>query len=309
VLAFVEESWHRSATARHCSHMGAIASWALTVNLLARTIHTDPPTDDDLRQLVQKATDGCVNIFVDAGANIGVHTRFLFEPARYPRSEYTKIFSRAFGASNDTAHLTCSLGFEPNPRHVKRHEQLQRAYEQMGWRYSFFPFALGTNTSEELVFYENALIAAGAKNEYWGFSRTSRMHENQTEVRVPSVSFETVLAQIGKRRLPSDQHHPCVVVKMDIESSEFAVVPQVMMTGSLCRVVNYISVEWHERFAPIRYHPNQHLALQTHHQAHHAKSLLKATMADGGYAGGCLTSMVEIDDETYIHDGVPLPVP
>ena len=43
---------------------------------------------------------------------------------------------------------------------------------------------------------------------------------------------------------------------MDIEGSEFAVVPQVMMTGSLCRTVDYISVEWHARFAPIRFHPN-----------------------------------------------------
>ena len=75
------------------------------------------------------------------------------------------------------------------------------------------------------------------------------------------------------------------------------------MTGSLCRTVDYISVEWHARFAPIRFHPNQHLHLRTHAEAQKVASLLKAAMADGGHAGGCLTDVVEMDDETYLHDG------
>ena len=277
-----------------------------SVGVRAHALH---PTDGDLRELVKKATDGCVNIFVDAGANIGVHTRFLFEPAKYPRSHFTTVFLHAFGAvSNETAQLTCSLGFEPNPKHITRHKALQHAYKRMGWRYSFFPFALGVNTSEELVFYEN-LNASSAANEYRGFSTTRIQQQNQSEVRVTSVSFDTVLAQIGKRRLPAGQHHPRVLVKMDIEGSEFAVVPQVMMTGSLCRTVDYISVEWHARFAPIRFHPNQHLHLRTHAEAQKVASLLKAAMADGGHAGGCLTDVVEMDDKTYLHDGKPFPVP
>ena len=76
--------------------------------------HARPPTDDDLRELVKKATDGCANIFVDAGANIGVHTRILFEPAKYPRSHFTRVFARTFGTFPDVAQLTCSLGFEPH---------------------------------------------------------------------------------------------------------------------------------------------------------------------------------------------------
>ena len=267
---------------------------------------------DDLRELVKKATDGCVNIFVDAGANIGVHTRFLFEPAKYPESQFTKLFSNAFGAaSNESAQLTCSLGFEPNPKHIKRHKALQRAYKRMGWQYSFFHFALGVNTSEELVFYENIESNGGngAQNEYWAFSTTRLEKQNQSKVRVPSVSFDTVLAQIGKRRLPADQRHPRVLVKMDIEGSEYAVLPQVMMTGSLCRVVDYISLEWHASFAPMRFRPNQHLGLSTQAEAKKVASLLKAAMADGAHAGGCLTSVAEVDDETYLHDGVPFPVP
>ena len=103
-----------------------------SVGVRAHALH---PTDGDLRELVKKATDGSVNIFVDAGANIGVHTRFLFEPAKYPRSHFTKVFLHAFGAvSNETAQLTCSLGLEPNPKHITRHKALQHAYKRMGWR-------------------------------------------------------------------------------------------------------------------------------------------------------------------------------
>jgi len=73
---------------------------------------------------------------------------------------------------------------------------LQSAYTQMGWRYSFFPYALGVNTSGELVFYENAGILQGAQNEYWSFS-TTQLHKKQSEVRVPSVSFDAVLEQMA----------------------------------------------------------------------------------------------------------------
>lgn len=33
-----------------------------------------------------KLGDGCYHIFLDVGANIGVHTRFLFEPMKYPEA-------------------------------------------------------------------------------------------------------------------------------------------------------------------------------------------------------------------------------
>ena len=267
-----------------------------------RAAYSRHPTDKYLRELVREATDGCVSIFVDAGANIGVHTRFLFGPAEYPQSSFTKVFSEVFGAAPYNKSAVCSLGFEPNPKHIDRHLALQSAYRHMGWRYSFFPYALGVNTSGELVFYENGGANRGAQNEYWGFGTTQR-HNNQSEVRVPSVSFDAVLEQIGKRRLPRAGHtiHPRVIVKMDIEGSEFAVIPQVMMTGRLCQVVDYLSVEWHP--TPRRGLPS---AFQAFNHATVAR-LLKAAMADGGHAGGCLTNVVAVDDETYVHDGRPLP--
>ena len=295
-----------SAVVGSSTEVAALKDVALSGNIYARH-----PTDKYLRKLVRQATDGCVNVFVDAGANIGVHTRFLFEPAAYPQSSFTKVFSDVFGAAPNHKSAMCSLGFEPNPKHIDRHMALQSAYRHMGWRYSFFPYALGVNTSGELVFYENGGANGGEQNEYWGFGTTQR-HNNQREVRVPSVSLDTVLEQIGRRRLPRASRaghtmHPRVLVKMDIEGSEFAVIPQVMMTGRLCQVVDYLSVEWHPRPNPVRFYAKQQLNLPTYAEAATIVRVLKAAMADGGYAGGCLTNVVEVDDETYVHDGRPLP--
>ncbi|EOD40880.1 hypothetical protein EMIHUDRAFT_222266 [Emiliania huxleyi CCMP1516] len=278
-----------------------------------------PPSHTSLHghyvtERVKNAVDGCVNVFVDAGASIGVHTRFLFEPAFYNDSKFVAVFDRVFGVDRN---LTCSLGFEPNPIHKARHEKMQRVYARMGWRYTFFPMALGT-ASEELVFHENGDFEDNGKdNEYWGFGVTNfneafRGASNRTGqnliVRVPSVSFDEILSQISRRAMPSIHPRGRVIVKMDIEGLEFAVVPQVVASGNLCRVVDWISVEWHPKLAPLRLHSNQRLHLDTILNAQTTASVLKGAIKDGLRAAGCRTEVRPMDDESYLHDRVPLPV-
>ena len=48
---------------------------------------------------------------------------------------------------------------------------------------------------------------------------------------------------------PSGVHERHVVIKMDIESAEYAVLPPMVGRGSLCRFVDYIAAEFHSRFA------------------------------------------------------------
>ena len=282
----------------------------------------------DLHLRIKAGTDGCANVFVDAGANIGVHTRFLFEPERYRHSLFVHTFTRVFGSIDRRANTTCSIGFEPNPKHVARHEALQRAYAQKGWRYTFIPAALGTS-SGELTFYTNGAISAGSQHEDWGFGVTDRVgrceHDRNCRanvllngtlhavaVRVPSVSFDAVLAQISRRRIPHEDlggRHPKVLIKMDIEGAEFEAIPAAMLSGQLCHTVDYISVEWHARLAPLALMPNQSLDLRTEASARATANVLRAAIRDGVRAGrpSCRTELDEVDDETYVHDGVPLP--
>lgn len=42
--------------------------------------------------------EGCERVFLDVGANVGLHGRFLFEPEKFPSNKYHKVFERVFGA-------------------------------------------------------------------------------------------------------------------------------------------------------------------------------------------------------------------
>ena len=54
--------------------------------------------------------DGCWHVFIDAGANIGIHSRFLFEPEKFPNSKFSLIFDEYFGRDRD-ASTTCAVSF------------------------------------------------------------------------------------------------------------------------------------------------------------------------------------------------------
>ena len=82
-----------------------------------------------------------------------------------------------------------------------------------------------------------------------------------------------------------------------------------MRGGRLCHTGEYIAVEWHARLAPRARMPNQSLDLRTEASARATANVLRAAIRDGVRAGRpwCRTELDEVDDETYVHDGVPLP--
>jgi len=83
----------------------------------------------------KKLGDGCYHVFLDVGANIGVHGRFLFEPKKYPDATVASaIFNEQFGEQRDNRDY-CVFAVEPNPSHKPRLEQIAAAYQKMGWRY------------------------------------------------------------------------------------------------------------------------------------------------------------------------------
>ena len=82
--------------------------------------------------------DGCEHVYLDVGGNVGVQTRKLFEPARYPNGARTlEVFADHFGEDRETWRRTvCAIGFEPNPRHRARLKTLAERYTSLGWRTS-----------------------------------------------------------------------------------------------------------------------------------------------------------------------------
>lgn len=272
-----------------------------------------------------KRADGCYHVFLDLGANIGMHSRFLFEPARFPQSSYVKIFDRFFGADRNL-NLVCAFGFEPNPAHAPRHRNLSAAYDAVGWRYQFIPAAVG-DKSGRLTFHhnsENRPISERGQELGFGVKNRDR-HSHPVSVRVVNlVNF--LRHEVLGRDLPEQQSvasghslPPAVVIKMDVESAEFSIIPALVETRTLCdAAVKYISIEWHDkpRFLPVnltglssRGH-NAVQILNTVEQATARKRELQLEMAAQASDSKCATryETSELDDESYFNDRTPLPV-
>ena len=99
-----------------------------------------------------------------------------------------------------------------------------------------------------------------------------------------------------------------VVVKMDIESGEFVVIPGLIADGALCNAIDHITVEFHSRYAPINVTLHSTFAptpnLQTEEEADafaaHLKSMVKRSDAS------CRThELADLDDESYVSDRTP----
>ena len=164
---------------------------------------------------VQHAANGCLNVFLDIGANVGVHGRFLLEPNQYPKAKYKPIFDRIFGTDRNRS-ATCALEFEPNPAHAARHKQLESAYSNLGWRYHFFPFGVAA-VAGEMVFHENPNTFNSRKMHDWAFgiNNLEPNNPNNRPIRVPAVGFHDILEQVHRRKLPDGtRRQPKVVVKV-----------------------------------------------------------------------------------------------
>jgi len=151
--------------------------------------------------------NGCVKIFLDVGSNIGMHSRFLFEPNLYqPRHRYDNIFDSEFGVDRtQNKEEMCVVAFEPNPRHRKRHQQLATAYARQGWKYRAFYAAVGGSTwqlssDNKLAFYVN-----DKGNNDWGFSIENKKRGHTKKVRVPILDLSRFVQEhIGRAAVRRD---------------------------------------------------------------------------------------------------------
>ena len=278
---------------------------------LVHTLHGHRPALPDLKSMADNEAalaaklEGCHNVFIDAGANIGMHARFLFEPQAYPDSTFVSVFDKYFGAADQRGKTTCAIEFEPNPMHAARHEKLSAAYAKVGWRVVFAPYAV-SDAAGQLTFFDND----GGDNEDWGFGETN-VHDANTTFNVNTIDLPRFVELLSEGKpiekegetTPSGVHERHVVIKMDIESAEYAVLPPMVGRGSLCRFVDYIAAEFHSRFAkesPIVFEGRE-LGSFTEDQANALQKTLTGMVIDN--ADSCrIKTLGDEDDETYLHD-------
>ena len=251
-----------------------------------------------------RAADGCHHVFLDAGANVGMHTQFLFEPEKYPRATYPRdVFDPWFGRERDP-RTTCSFGFEPNPAHQHRHENLQRAYAATGRRYAFFMVGLGATVSN-ITFYRNNAISGGRRHYSWGFGTTCRDGRCHDNVSVPVIDFAAwIEKEVIGRSIPARPAtmRPRVILKMDIETAEFAVIPRMIAKDTFCRSIDYATIEWHPHMTPIKVHTDRGTTmLDSHVEALAVQNTLEALIDGRSGEVNCHTNFThgDFDDESY----------
>lgn len=162
--------------------------------------------DDELERSLASQLDGCQNVFVDAGANIGMHARFLFEPEIYPDSTFVQVFDEQFGPIESRRKTTCAIEFEPNPRHRRRHELLRENYAEVGWRVIYAPYGI-SDARSVLTFY----AADGGRDDEWGFTTNKNEYENEygygvDEFNVTSIDFAAFLRHLQGRAGSASGH-------------------------------------------------------------------------------------------------------
>ena len=199
--------------------------------------------------------DGCYHVFIDAGSNRGVHGRFLFEPEKYPLSFFAGRLKDLFGL-NRTLQNICVFAFEPNPKHMGSQSITESSYRRMGWRYHYLPFGL-SDEDGNLTFYRNPVLNCGGHCEEWGFSIVAASASNESEAVVVNVLnlSSWVQRNILKRKIPFrnsfNSLSPSLVMKMDIEGSEYKVLTSLLESG-VSHDFDHILGEFHSKHNHIR---------------------------------------------------------
>ena len=245
-----------------------------------------------------KHGDGCYHVFLDVGANVGVHGRFLFEPEKYPNATLAhSVFDKDFGTpdTRDNKEI-CVFSFEPNPSHVERHLQLQSAYAKLGWRYHPMHSGVGSEARILTLYRQDK-----GDNNKWGFGlypRTGRENVpvNVTIIRLSSWLTEHIEDRVIPQRLSKNEKvpGPKVLMKFDVEGMEFDLFPDLFTTGSLCRNVDHAFGEIH----PFKWDGGSRRKINQ----------LQNTLNKWNASDDCKTKRIDqIDEERYLIDPQPLP--
>jgi len=231
---------------------------------------------------------GCSLVYLDIGSNIGVQVRKLFEPHKYPGAGILPYFDQYFGNADFRKQPfektgLCAFGFEANPRFLGRLRTVQDAYKAQEWRTEFVaPRIISDVDDQNITFY----IDHDQGVNQWGSSITPWQGTGKmAEVTVKTLDLAN---WIEKELLPASPK--VVLAKMDIEGSEYLVVPRLAGKNFLCENVwDAVNIEWHGGMNPTN-----------------------RTFADiqndiSAQTCGFKTKFKDMDDESYFNDGQPLP--
>lgn len=151
-----------------------------------------------------------------------------------------------------------------------------------------------------LTFYHNSLSDWGGQCEEWGFSMfPTAVAGNQTALEAITVNIVDLSAWLVTNILsryipPRNQYNtlpPSLIMKMDIEGSEYKVLEHLLETG-VSHKFNHILGEFH----PYKNLSNAELLDLR-------QNITTQLQSNGG------PGFFNFDDEEYLHDGMEYPIP
>lgn len=261
---------------------GSVLSAVRTESLTSAGISNWP-------KINHQTVKGCHKIFLDLGANFGVHMREVFEPEMFPVSPMLPVFEQHFGDAilrheSTPASGVCAFGFEANPYFAPHLQKIQDQYAVKGWQARIFCPAVVSDRDGTVDFY----VDQRPENSFWGSSTFSYNHDfvKQTQ---PGFNISAFVQNLVTAR--SANKATKIVMKMDIEGSEFVVLPAMLKSGVLCKGsgVDALYVEWHPWAVQ-----NQTASFLTPDEV--KTQIGQQTACDP-------TVVIDMDDETYIHGG------
>lgn len=298
--------------------------WAFSYSQMTRTSKRAEKDDFELSRDILgdgKAFDisNCKNLFLDIGSNLGVQVRKLFEPDSYPGAHLVSHFNRHFPMEGSWRTSTCALGFEASPNHAPRHRKMEEIYSKLGWKVLFLsPVAVSTSNGF-LDFYidppNNSKGGRETEKSKYGFGSSAvpkvwkavngkmRIHPEVQNVlslqqpkvdhvrstKVRAIDLSEALRPVCKLRKEKQVR---VIAKMDIEMSEYRVLPKLLIDGTLC-CIDHLFIEWHSS-------PESPYMLKF-------EEVFKEMLGSPEMRLSCGVEVHELDDESYAKDGVPWP--
>jgi hypothetical protein len=223
----------------------------------------------------------CQHVYVDLGTNVGIQIRKLFEPDLFPGALVLPLFDEYFGGDvSARREEVCAFGFEPNPNHFKRLEQLTTTYNSLGWRTHVMHAGVGT---EDGYFYlESRDDGQNFQNLEWNAKMVKEPNEHTSKDPILIIDLPKWFAT---KVLPRKAQGGSIVFKFDFEGAEVDVFAGLALSGALCSVnCSYLDIAA-EEFDMV------------------------SNIAKGLTLAGCPSRVALMDDELFHTSDFPLPAP
>lgn len=256
--------------------------------------------------------DGCQYVYLDMGTNIGVQIRKLFEPQHYEEAKILPVFEKYFGPFNQRdKSQVCAVGWEPNPTHTERLQNLSDAYNKCGFRTIIY--------TETGVDVRNSKIKYIARNDFvHEISGFLQENANQEEDDITRVSKKTdvnviriaeyIRDVVGKRKLTKNQKG-AVVMKLDVEGREMGIMSDLIHSGSL-QYIDYIHVDW-PTHKNVQTSDGTEIVDTSHQKFKQAIEVMQNLIVSEEINLEKFTEITDLDDESYAFEifGGPAPLP